>query len=291
MDLGYWGFRHWPFVRSFASDRLYAGPQHEEAMSRLLFLVEECRRCGILLGSSGTGKTFLLKLVGQRAERLGRNVVHCESTGMNSDDMIAQVATHCRVDCGSHVTRSRIWNDLRVRFTAKALVRQPLVLLVDHLDPMTTDCLPAIRRFHQLADLVGLKLTIVLAMSHGAIPSSLQELVELQIELAPWTASETSQFIRTAIARAGHPQILFTGDAVEAIQDFSGGIPARIITIGNLCLLAAQAQGESRVTEEIVESVAMELAPRSIGSLETNPVVSVKKRHHPEDVFVGNVRN
>lgn len=291
MDLAYWGFRHWPFVRTLASDRFFASPQHEEAMSRLRFLVEEFRRCGVLLGASGTGKTFLLKLIGQRAERLGRNVVHCDATGMECDDMIAHVASACRVDCSSQVTRARIWNGLRGRLAAQALVRQSLLLLIDHFDPMTTDCLQAVRRLHQLADLVGLKLTIVLAMSHGAIPSLLQELVELQIELAPWTTSETAQFIHRAIEHAGKPQSLFSSQAIEKVQTFSGGIPAKIIAIGNLCLLAAQALGESRVTEEIVESVAMELVPRTTVYPGPNPAAIMRKRQRHDDVFVGNFGN
>ena len=75
MDLAYWGFRRWPFERTFAPDRFFASPVHEEALARLLFLVEEFRRTGIVIGPAGTGKTYLLKQLQQRAERLGRLTV------------------------------------------------------------------------------------------------------------------------------------------------------------------------------------------------------------------------
>ena len=56
MDLSYWGFQRWPFDRTFAQDRFYSSPIHEEAFARLLFLVEEFRRSGLLTGPAGTGR-------------------------------------------------------------------------------------------------------------------------------------------------------------------------------------------------------------------------------------------
>ena len=259
MDLAYWGFRHWPFDRSFAVDRFFASPQHEEALSRLLFLVEESRRCGIIVGPCGTGKTYLVKLVQQRAERLGRIVVRCDATGLDCEEIMASVAAGCHVLCD---TKAKTWNGLRARFAALALIRQPVVLLIDHFEPLESGSVQAIRRLHQLADMVGLKLTIALAMREGLLPNELQELVDVQIDIAPWTVRETADFIRLAIHRAGGHAPLFTVEAIQAIHDSTQGVPAKIISLGNLCLLAATGAEEEFVTSEIAEAAAGELFPR-----------------------------
>jgi general secretion pathway protein A len=280
MDLGYWGFRHWPFDRTFASDRFFASPLHDEAMSRLLFLVEEKRRCGIITGAKGTGKTFLMKLIGQRSERLGRLVVRCDSTGLDCDELMTQAAMACHVGCDPNAGSSKIWNGLRARFTALAVIQQPVVLLIDHFDSSEKGCRQAVRRLNQLADLVGLKLTIILATGESKIPIELQELVELRIDLAPWTVQETSQFIRMAIERAGGQKRLFTNDAIEAVHEVSLGVPAKIVSLGNLCLLATLGQNETLVTSDIVQAVAIELFPGNVSSKPRIPAdVSSTKRN------------
>ena len=264
MDLGFWGFRHWPFDRSFSSDRFFASQQHDEAMARMLFLVEESRRCGILVGPSGTGKTFLLKLLQQRSERLGRLTVRCEATGMEGEEFIGQIAVGCNASVDPNATTARVWSGLRARFAALAVIRQPLVILIDHFDQVEFRCQQAVWRLNQLADAVGLKLTVVLATRDRTFPAVLQDLVELRIDIAPWTAAETARFIESAIERAGCDVTLFTDDALTSIHEVTNGVPARIVSLSSHSLLAAQGQDQMLVTREFVEAAASELLPRSV---------------------------
>ena len=262
MDLGFWGFRHWPFDRSYSADRFFASQQHDEAMARMLFLVEESRRCGILVGPSGTGKTFLLKLLQQRSERLGRLTVRCEATGIEGEEFIGQIAVGCNAAVDPNATSARIWSGLRARFAALAVIRQPLVILIDHFDQVEFRCQQAVWRLNQLADAVGLKLTVVLATRDRTFPAVMQDLVELRIDIAPWNASETAKFIDSAIEHTGCNVTLFTDDALIAIHEVTNGVPARVVSLSSHSLLAARAQDQMLVTREYVEAAASELLPR-----------------------------
>ena len=262
MDLGFWDFRHWPFDRSFSAERFFASQQHDEAMARMLFLVEESRRCGIIVGPSGTGKTYLLKLLQQRSERLGRLTVRCEATGIEGEEFIGQIAVGCNAAVDPNATSARIWNGLRARFAALAVIRQPLVILIDHFDQVEFRCQQAVWRLNQLADAVGLKLTVVLATRDRTFPAVLQDLVELRIDIAPWNLSETTQFINSAISHAGYLDNLFTDDALTAIHEVTNGVPARVVSLSSHSLLAARAQEQMLVTRECVEAAANELLPR-----------------------------
>ena len=281
MNLAYWGFRHWPFDRSFAADRFFASPIHEEAMARLLFLVEESRRSGMLVGPSGTGKTYLLRLLQQRAERLGRLTVRCEATGLDGHELTRQIAFACHVHCDPQATPARIWNGLQSRFAAMALIQQPLVVVIDHFDLVENSCQQAVCRLHQLADAVGVKLTVVVATRDRVVPAALQNVVELRIDVAPWTAAETSQFVNMSIEHAGCTQILFTDEALASIHEMTNGIPATVVTLGHLSLLAAMGKEETLVTREFVEATANELLPRNSDhsvKLRSTSVVSALKR-------------
>jgi general secretion pathway protein A len=259
MDLDYWGFRRCPFERSYAADRFFFSPIHEEAFARVLFLVEEFRRTGMLIGPAGTGKTFVLKLLQQRAERMGRLAIRCDATGSQGDELIAQIAIGCFVPCDAHASLAQLWGGLRDRFAALTLIQQPVVIIVDHYDSVDPSCHQSLRRLRHLADSMGLKLTIIVGTSDKSMLTALQDTVELRIDLASWTVEETSRFIHSTISEAGVSVSLFTDDAVSSIYQYSGGIPARIVTLCNLVLLAAMDQDQKLVTSELVEAVTHEM--------------------------------
>jgi type II secretory pathway predicted ATPase ExeA len=263
MDLAYWGFQRWPFERSFAADRFFASPLHEEALARLLFLVEESRRSGMIMGQGGTGKTFLLKLLQQRAERLGRVTARCEATTLDGSELAGQIAAACHAGCDPDASPARIWSSLQGRFAAMALIKQPLVIIIDHFDLVEFSCQQAVRRLHQLADATEAKLTVILATRDRIVPTALQDVVELRVDVAPWTLSETSDFIHSAIQNAGSAAMLFDDEAINAIHDATWGVPATTVSLASLSLLAAMGQDEMSVTREFVEAAAMELLPRA----------------------------
>ena len=138
---------------------------------------------------------------------------------------------------------ARLWNGLRARFAALALIRQPLVILIDHFDLVEPSCQQAVWRLHQLADSVGLKMTILLATRERQVAPVLQELVELRIEISSWTAAETAQFIQTAIRQAGSKQILFSDEACRSIHKMTHGVPSAVISLCSHCLLGRPRAG------------------------------------------------
>ena len=279
MDLAFWGFRHWPFDRTFAADRFFASQQHEEALARMLFLVEESRRCGVVMGLGGSGKSFLLKLLQDRTERLGRLTARCDATGLDGNELLGQIALSCQAPVDHEATPARLWNGLRARFAALALIRQPLVILIDHFDLVEPSCQQAVWRLHQLADSVGLKMTILLATRERQVAPVLQELVELRIEISSWTAAETAQFIQTATRHAGSKQILFSDEACRSIYKMTHGVPSAVVSLSSHCLLAAQGQEETLVTQECVEAVAAEFWPHTAKSTPMDPGRKRESRH------------
>lgn len=264
MDLSYWGFQRWPFERTFAQDRFYSSQIHEEALARLLFLVEEHRRMGLLSGSAGTGKTYLLRLLHERAERLGRLTVRCDATGLSGIELATQIAIACHVPVAIDDSPLRVWHGIGERFAALTLVQQSALVIVDHFDSTEHGCQQALCRLRQTADAAGTKLTMVLATRERAVPSLLQDHIELGIEVVPWTADETAQFLRFCLARANCKEMLFTDEAVSAVFEATCGVPNAIVMLCSLALLAAKGQDETVVTSECVVACAGELPRRSV---------------------------
>lgn len=266
MDLAYWGFRHWPFERTWSAARFFAGSLHEEALARLMFVLEEQRRLGIVLGPVGTGKTYLLRLLQHRAERMGRFIVRCDAMGADGNELAAQVAVGCHVDCEPDASPAKIWSGIKLRLESMAIIRQSLVVIIDHVDFVPTECLRTIARLNQLADAVGVTMTILIATREQEIARSLCDFMDLKIELGPWTVEECVQFISAATLHAGSNRVLFTDEAVQVLHDVTQGVPSRLVSLCNLSLLAARECDEECVTHEIVNGLLNEIRLASHGA-------------------------
>ncbi len=263
MDLSFWGFRHWPFARSVNERHLFVGAAHEEACARLLFLVEQRRRCGLLSGVAGTGKSCLLRQVQAAAMRLGRLCVRLDATGLDASEFAWQLADGCHAECRVSDSSTQIWASLQARFSGLAVVDQPVLLLIDHFDLVEFGCGQTLRRLMQLADSTGADLTILIAARERFTAPLLLDAVELHVELTAWSESETSRYITDAIRHAGTREAIFTTDAVPAIHRQTQGNPARVAGLCDLALLAAMSGDQRRVTAHVVNAAVKELEPTS----------------------------
>jgi type II secretory pathway predicted ATPase ExeA len=264
MDLAFWGFRHWPFERSASGNRPFVGASHDEALARLLFLVEERRRCGLLSGAAGTGKSCLLRQLQAGATRLGRLCVRVDATGLDGRELAWRVADGCQADCNADDSSTRVWSSLQTRFAGLAIVRQPVVALIDHFDLVEFGCNQSLRRLMQLADATGVELTVLIAARERFTAPLLLDSVELYVELSAWSEDETARFLWDSLRQAGSCEAIFTADAIQAIQALTHGNPSKVVWLCDLALLAALSEDRRRVDSQVVEAAAMELSPRSL---------------------------
>ena len=264
MDLAFWGFRHWPFERTLSGNRPFVGAAHDEALARLLFLVEERRRCGLLSGATGTGKSCLLRQVQASAMRLGRLCVRVDATGLDDHELAWHVADGCQADCDAGDSPARLWSGLQTRFTGLSVVQQPVVALIDHFDLVEFGCSQSLRRLMQLADATGAELTVLIAARERCTAPLLLDFVELHVELSAWSEDETARFLWDSLRRAGTCEAIFTADAIQAIHALTHGNPSKVVWLCDLALLAALSEDRRRVDSQIVEAAAMELSPRSL---------------------------
>jgi type II secretory pathway predicted ATPase ExeA len=124
---------------------------------------------------------------------------------------------------------------------------------------------------------------MILATRDRMVPAALQEMIELRIDVAPWTATESAQFI-AALKQAGVSHEIFTGEAINAIHDLTNGVPATVVTLCNLSLLATMERGEKLITSEFVEAAVSEM-PSRIGDRTRQPASSTVARLSESGAF------
>ncbi|MDB5348287.1 MAG: hypothetical protein JWP89_6664 [Schlesneria sp.] len=261
MDLAYWGFSHWPFQRRQTAGDAVIGAAHDEAYARLLFVIDEQRRCGSLMGSGGTGKSCLFRRATDYARRQGRMCIAIDAASMDAVELTLQIADQMLAGCDG-ASSSVTWSRIQQQLANRALVRQAAVILIDNVDSAHRECGQVLRRLMNLAESLDAALAVLLFSREPVASPELQEQIELSIELSGWSIGETSQFVWNATRTAGAKRAIFTPDAMALIQDLTQGIPADVIRTCDLALLAAMSDERREVDAALVQAAAAEFSPR-----------------------------
>ncbi len=92
----HWGLVDIPFQSTIDQRWFYEGPSHEEAVARLLFIVEQHRRLGVLVGEAGTGKSMLLAVLKRAVQRAQGQVINVNVAGRSGDEVVWELAAGLR---------------------------------------------------------------------------------------------------------------------------------------------------------------------------------------------------
>lgn len=261
MDLAYWGFSRWPFLRHEIRSGVDVGAAYLEAQSRLIFLADEYRRCGLLTGVAGIGKTRLFRQMMRYVQRRGNACFHVDMSGISADELVWQVADRLLTNCQGVTAAPQCWQLVQQSLAGMSLTKRSVVALFEHLDQADRNCLVAIRRLMNLADSQGTKLTVLLASRTPGVVAEIWDEMELLVHLEPWTSSETNEFIEKSLNQCGSTADMFTAEALATIHEVAQGVPGEVIRICDLVLLAAMGEGLRRIDGAVVTDAAVELVP------------------------------
>lgn len=259
----HYGLAEAPFANPFELYWFYQSPAHEEAVARLMYLVEQNRRCGVLSGLGGTGKSFVLQVLLAEARRLPREAVMIDLLGRSGRDLLwetlASLGLGARIDESPRVQ----WRMLTDHLAANRYTGASTVICFDHLDRAEADCLTALERLYHVAATES-GVTLVLSVRDGRSPRLIQTLAsiaDLNVELAPLDREQTELYVETLLARAGGTQTLFDSEAYDRIYAETRGVPRDISRLCDLALVAGMADDAPLITEAIVAATAEQLHP------------------------------
>jgi len=258
----HWELRETPFRTCLDPRFFYQSPAHEEALARLHFLVDQHRRLGVLLGEPGSGKSLLLEVFAAETRRQGRAVAKVNLLGLTPAELLWELAASFGLNLAPAEPPASLWRCLLDRLAEHRYEQRATVVLLDDADQAASDVLAGLRRLASLDYSPESRLTIVLAGCPKRIRRlgrSLLEMAELRIDVAPWEASDTEDYVRRSLARAGRDRPVFDEPAVQRLHELTHGIPRRVSQLADLALLAGAGRQLDHVDAEVVETVFHEL--------------------------------
>jgi general secretion pathway protein A len=264
MYQSYWGLRDSPFRSNLVMQLLQQSPTHDEALSRLHFLVENHRRLGLLMGPSGSGKSLILEFFAGQMLRHGLPVAKINLLGVQSEEFLWLLAADLKVNPDPAASTATLWRTIIDRLAEFRYQQLQAVILLDDVESADRPLLDQIARLARHDCSPEARLTVVLAGQKDKIfrlGEHLLELVDLRIDLEPWDEAETAKFLQCSLAEAGRKTPAFAASAVARLHELAGGNPRRVSQLADLSLLAGAGGNLPLIDIDVVESVYQELGP------------------------------
>src|SRR5262245_15818215 len=260
----FYGLNELPFELTPNPDFLFLTPRHREALSNLLYGVSTAKALTLLLGDAGTGKTTLLQTAMESPEFSRVRAVFLSNPALTSQDFVRTLAS--RFDLGPRATESKAaFLDELERMLRDCRARGEIaVLVVDEAQSLSRDVLEEIRLLGNIETRSEKLLPLILAGQpefaaklNDPTLRQLKQRVALRCQIAHFELPETAAYIASRITRAGGDSSeLFTREAVQAVHEYSHGIPRTINVVCDNALLTGLALGRQPVGRDIIQEVA-----------------------------------
>lgn len=263
LPLKHWGLERWPFSSSPGVGQFYPTAGHNEALARIEHLVDGRRRLGALLGDSGVGKSLVLRVAAGQLAKQGRAVALVDALGTTTREFMWQLACGLGTSPREDADTPWLWRQIADRVAENRAQQIDTVLLINDAGQALPDLVTQFVRLAQLDTTSSARWTMVLAAEPGQAArwdESLRNLVDLRIDLGPWSADDTVGYVQTALVESGRMEPLFDDGALSRLHELSGGVPRQVARLADYALLAGAAAGVEAVDAAIVEAASDEIA-------------------------------
>ncbi|MEX2093504.1 MAG: AAA family ATPase [Pirellulales bacterium] len=263
MQLDHWQLTESPFRTVLDADRFYPSAGHDEALARIEYLVDARRRLGVLLGESGVGKSLVLQVAAQRLARKGSAVAVVDAVGAGTRDLLWQLAAGLGAAPRDTSDMVHLWRLVADRVAENRLQQTSTVLLVDDAGQAGPDVITQFVRLARLDATPAARWTILLVaepLQAARWSETLGELVDLRIDLEPWSEADTIGYVQTSLVEAGRFDPVFDDEGLAAIYDLTGGVPRRVIRLADFALLAGASAAADTIDATTVHEAFGEMS-------------------------------
>jgi general secretion pathway protein A len=269
----YWQLEAKPFEPAGEEQFFFPSPSHQAALHKLRYALENRRSAVLLTGMAGVGKTLLWEnLASQLGDSLGC-WAHVVFPLLSPRELLGYVAGQLGAapdqpqpgteDCLRSIEHTLLENQRRGKLAVLAVDEAHLLEDAGLLEPLRLLLnLGSGRRPLFTLLLIG-QIPAVLALDRC---NRLDERLEMQVLLRPFTGEETIGYIEHRLVSAGATRPLFSEEALVVVHQLTDGIARRINRLCDLALLVGFAAGESEIDAALLRGVHAELVTVSVAA-------------------------
>ncbi len=264
MYLDFYNLKREPFSLSPDPRFLFLAPSHKEALAYLKYGLIQQKGFVVIIGEVGTGKTTLIySLLAQMPKEIVTAFI--SNPTLTRDEFFSLLAQKYKL--GDIKDKA----DFLVKFSGfledSLKKKRGVVLIIDEAHRLDPGILEEIRLLSNLetpnAKLINIILTGQPEFSqilNNPTFRALKQRVTLKYILRPLSPEETAAYIQLRLAKAGAKDVgLFTQEAMEAVFNYSNGIPRVINLLCDHALLTGFVKELKVIDDKIIKECAKEL--------------------------------
>lgn len=268
----YWGLTKKPFENTPDPEFLYHSNQHEEALARLLYAVQERKGAAVLTGVFGCGKTVLGQVLLRSLSEDRYRIAFINYPLLSHIEFLLAVAK----SLGSHdlptkkteVLTNLVLDSLNTTLINNARDGKDSVIIIDEAHAIEeTQIFESLRLLlnFQLPD--RFLLTLILSGQPELrdkidLNKQFEQRIAIKCHLANLDLKDTVGYIVHRLKIAGKDRPIFSEGAMESIYEHTGGIPRRINRLCDICLLSGFGKHLDRIDESTVSEEAKGLGTK-----------------------------
>lgn len=265
MYVSFFNLREQPFNLTPDPRFLFLSPQHEEALSHLLYGINERKGFIEITGEVGTGKTLLCRtLLGRLDDTVSTALIF--NSYLTEMELLQAILSDFGLTCNED-TRKAYIDTLNQYLLDEFAAGHNAVVIVDETQNVETTVLEQLRMLSNLETDSGKLLQVVLIgqpeLRDKLATRQMRQLdqrIAVRYHITGLARSETQQYVMHRLSVAGAANsITFSAWAWTLIHRYCGGIPRRINLLCDRVLMTAYVRGTQHVTGAIVRQSVRDL--------------------------------
>ena len=250
-----------PFTLLPDPNFLYLGKKHSMAYSMLEYGLESEAGFTVITGEVGCGKTTLIRhLLNQMPQKLTVGLI--SNTHKSLGNLLQWVAYSFDIDFRNK-SDAELYQDLVDFMIKKYAQGKRVVIIVDEAQNMEPDVLEELRVLSNInADKYQVLQIVIVGQPELRDILQRQELrqfaqrVVVDYHIDKLNQDEVRKYIQHRIQVAGGSPEIFSDCAIEAISNYSGGVPRLVNSLADMSLVYGYAEQRQVICSTTVNEVA-----------------------------------
>lgn len=262
----FYGFDKMPFNNTPDTRFFFHSEQHQEALSSLLYCVNERKGFMLLTGEIGAGKTTVCRAFLNRLDPATKVAV-ITNTRLTERQLLQSICEEFGLWIPGNVGKVTLFNELNTFLVDQYRQGANTVLIVDEAQNLRPEVLEEIRLISNL-ETERDKLIQIVLMGQPELREivelpelrQLKQRIVLRYHLYPLSEKETQAYIFHRLKVAGASgNLKFSRSALALVHQYSGGIPRVVNILCDNALLLGFVQETRKISESLVQEVIRDL--------------------------------